>query len=139
MDATSTLQALPVIDISAFLAGDASDPAVQDACRAVADCLRDTGALIVRDPRVNADDNSRFLDMMEAYFSQPHEVKLADVHPELCYQARALSARARTSLAQACIVVCTCSSTQSPSQVGATPELVETPRITVRTAARLRT
>ena len=94
MDTTSTLQALPVIDISAFLAGDASDPAVQDACRAVADCLRDTGALIVRDPRVNAGDNARFLDMMEAYFSQPHEVKLADVHPELCYQARALRARA---------------------------------------------
>jgi isopenicillin N synthase-like dioxygenase len=86
--------ALPVIDISAFIAGDASDPAVLDACRAVAQSLRDTGALIVRDPRVNAGDNSRFLDMMEAYFSQPHEVKLADVHPELCYQASATRLRA---------------------------------------------
>jgi hypothetical protein len=104
MDATSTLQALPVIDISAFLASDACDPAVQDACRAVADCLRDTGALIVRDPRVNAGDNARFLDMMEAYFSQPHEVKLADVHPELCYQVRALRARTRSLEPQACVL-----------------------------------
>ena len=85
----TTLAVLPVIDMAAFLAGDASDPAVQDSCRAVAACLRDTGALIVRDPRVNAHDNSKFLDMMEAYFSQSHEAKLADVHSELCYQARA--------------------------------------------------
>ena len=102
--ANSTLaEALPVIDISAFVAGDASDPAVLDACRAVADCLRDTGALIVRDPRVNAGDNARFLDMMEAYFSQPHEVKLADVHPELCYQASPTRVHA-TSRAAACTV-----------------------------------
>ena len=102
--ATSTLQVLPVIDVSAFLAGDASDPAVQDACRAVADCLRDAGALIVRDPRVNAGDNARFLDMMEGYFSQPHEVKLADVHPELCYQ---VGAGVRTpSLEPPCLPMC---------------------------------
>ena len=92
--ASSTLALLPIVDLAAFLAGDASDPAVQDSCRAVAECLRDTGALIVRDPRVNAQDNSKFLDMMEAYFSQPHEAKLADVHSELCYQARAEHLRA---------------------------------------------
>jgi isopenicillin N synthase-like dioxygenase len=91
--AATTLAVLPVVDLTAFLAGDASDPAVQDACRAVAECLRDTGALIVRDPRVNAQDNSRFLDMVEAYFGQPHEEKLADVHPELSYQARAVCLR----------------------------------------------
>jgi hypothetical protein len=86
--ASTTLAVLPVVDLSAFLAGDAADPAAQDACRAVAECLRDTGALIVRDPRVNAQDNAQFLDMMEAYYSQPYEAKLADVHSELCYQAR---------------------------------------------------
>lgn len=122
---------LPVVDLSAFLAGDASDPAAQDACRAVAECLRDTGALIVRDPRVNAQDNSRFLDMMEQYFSQPHEAKLADVHSELCYQVRVTPAQMQPAAR--------CPQALSPElprfcQVGATPELVETPRCTVRVA-----
>ena len=131
---TSTLQ-LPVIDMSAFVAGDASDPAVQDACRAVADCLRDAGALIVRDPRVNAGDNARFLDMMEGYFSQPHEVKLADVHPELCYQARAGVRTPSLQPHPAFLCAAPCSLIAVLAQVGATPELVETPRITVRIAA----
>ena len=98
--AATTLAVLPVVDLAAFLAGDASDPAMHDACRAVAECLRDTGALIVRDPRVNAQDNSRFLDMMEAYFSQPHDAKLADVRSELCYQVRPVRLRAHSGQMQ---------------------------------------
>ena len=137
--ASTTLAVLPLVDLSAFLAGDAADPAVQDACRAVAECLRDTGALIVRDPRVNAQDNSRFLDMMEAYFSQPHEAKLEDVHSELCYQARAVRLRVTSRQMQPC-ARCPRGGRQTQSrrfQVGVTPELVETPRCTVRAGCGL--
>jgi hypothetical protein len=80
---------LPVVDLSLFLsrgATDAGDAAVQDACRQVAECLRDTGALVVRDPRVSPEDNQSFLDLMEQYFGQDHEAKLADARAELCYQ-----------------------------------------------------
>lgn len=85
---------LPVIDLGVYLSRAPSDPAAQDACRRVAECLRDTGALVVRDPRVSYDDNSRFLDMMEAYFGQTHEAKLTDVRASLCYQARQLTSYA---------------------------------------------
>lgn len=117
------LQDLPVIDLALFLnAGSASEPAVQDACRAVADCLRETGALVVRDPRVSQADNSAFIDMMEEYFSQPHEAKMRDVRAELAYQARS-HPRPRAPVTH---------TPPSPGQVGATPELVEVPRCKVR-------
>ena len=53
----------------------------------MARCLRDTGCLVIRDPRVNARDNQVFLDLMERYFEQPHEVKLQDARPAFHYQA----------------------------------------------------
>jgi hypothetical protein len=88
MSAADIQDLLPVIDLSAFLSRPATDPAAQDACRRAAECLRDTGALIVRDPRVSYEDNGRFLDMMEQYFGQSHEAKLTDVRAALSYQVR---------------------------------------------------
>lgn len=84
----NALATLPVVDLSLFLGKDAADPAAQDACRLVAQCLRDTGALIVRDPRVSQEANAAFLDTMEAYFGQPVEAKMEDVRADLSYQAR---------------------------------------------------
>ena len=52
----------------------------------VAECLRRTGCCVVRDPRVRAADNERFLDMMERYFSRPGDAKLDDCRPDLHYQ-----------------------------------------------------
>ena len=40
------------------------------------------------DPRVAAADNARFLDMMERYFAQDAELKMAQARPELHYQVR---------------------------------------------------
>jgi len=40
----------------------------------------------VRDPRVRAADNERFLDMMERYFSRPGDAKMADSRPDHHYQ-----------------------------------------------------
>lgn len=76
-----------MIDLSVFLDAKSVDSAeVQDACRLVADTLASSGALVVHDPRVSSADNSAFLDMMEDYFSQPHDKKMADVRATLAYQ-----------------------------------------------------
>ncbi len=65
---------------------DRSSDRVQQLCRAVANCLRETGCLVVRDPRVKAEDNKAFLDMMERYFAQSTAAKLKDTRPELHFQ-----------------------------------------------------
>lgn len=52
----------------------------------VAEAFKATGVLIVRDPRVNEDDNNSFLDLMEEYFSQDYEAKVPDMRPDIFYQ-----------------------------------------------------
>jgi hypothetical protein len=52
----------------------------------VAEQLRTVGVVVVRDPRVSADDSAAFLDMMEDYFAQPDAAKLADARPAIGYQ-----------------------------------------------------
>lgn len=74
-----------IVDVSNFLKDKASKESIQD-CINVADTLKKTSCLIIRDPRVTEDDNLRFLDMMERYYEQSHEKKMKDVHPELSYQ-----------------------------------------------------
>ena len=112
---------LDVVDIGVWLNRhtlEAGDPAVERLCRQVSDTLRETGVLVVRDPRVSYADNAAFLDMMELYFSQSHEAKMKDVRAELHYQVR----KRRLS---------SCLSSSRCCQVGATPELVEVPRCKV--------
>ncbi len=78
---------LPLFDLSDFLLARDGPSAEQNAfCEEVASCLQQTGCLIVRDPRVSSEQSDCFLDMMERYFSQPTELKMPDVHPELHYQ-----------------------------------------------------
>ncbi|OIW07966.1 hypothetical protein TanjilG_20067 [Lupinus angustifolius] len=95
---------LPVIDLSPYLAiaGDDSDhklsPELTALCGDLSRSLRETGALLVKDPRCSVEDNDRFIDMMEKYFSSPHEFKVLQERPHLHYQ------------------------------VGVTPEKVEVPR-----------
>lgn len=48
--------------------------------------FQETGCVVVRDPRVDADQNDIFLDMMERYFEQSDEQKLKDARPELHHQ-----------------------------------------------------
>jgi len=42
--------------------------------------------LIVKDPRVREENNVAFLNIVEQYFSQPTDVLMRDVRPELSYQ-----------------------------------------------------
>ncbi|KAL4430971.1 hypothetical protein ABPG75_006227 [Micractinium tetrahymenae] len=97
MEPNPLCKALPVFDLRAFLAAPDS-PGAARLCAALAACLRSCSALVVRDPRVDTADNEGFLSLMERYFSQTAEAKMADVRADLAYQ------------------------------VGATPEGVERPR-----------
>ena len=83
---------LPLFDLSEFLLARSFPSAEQNTfCEEVASCLQQTGCLIVRDPRVSSEQSDCFLNMMERYFSQPTELKMPDVHPELHYQVCLLS------------------------------------------------
>ena len=87
---------LPVFDISEFLdkiPGDNSLSSTREwpqslvkLCERMAECLRETSALVIRDPRCLQKHNDEFLDMMEEYFEQPTEVKMKHSRPELHYQ-----------------------------------------------------
>jgi hypothetical protein len=90
-------QPLPVFDLAEFLAHPPGEPlpaALVQQCAELAACLERTGALLVRDPRVSPDANDAFLDLLEAYFSRPDEVKAADARPELAYQVRGVRCNA---------------------------------------------
>ena len=89
---------LPVIDLKeylAFLNGDPSTekprPEVIGLCKEVSRVLRETGALLVKDPRCTVEDNDRFIDMMEKYFERPVDFKRQQERPALHYQVRFVS------------------------------------------------
>uniref|UniRef100_A0A383VB58 Isopenicillin N synthase-like Fe(2+) 2OG dioxygenase domain-containing protein n=1 Tax=Tetradesmus obliquus TaxID=3088 RepID=A0A383VB58_TETOB len=86
--ASNTQEALPVFDLSAFLAldGQPPTPELQEQCKQLAECLARTGCLVVRDPRVPAAANDTFLDMLEGYFCRSEEQKQAEARPDLAYQ-----------------------------------------------------
>lgn len=88
---------LPVIDLSPYLEiagkskGDSAglsdqDPEYRRLCSEVSRCLRETGALLVKDPRCSAEDNDRFIDMMEKYFERPEQFKRLQERRHLHYQ-----------------------------------------------------
>lgn len=74
---------LEVFDLGSVVHKDERNAAL---CERLANCMRDTGCVVVRDPRVSIDDNDRFLDLMERYFSQPKSQKRQQTRPELHYQ-----------------------------------------------------
>lgn len=99
---------LPVIDIEPYLHASATfgnaanveeqqklleDLVSQSACLSnlcseVSRSLKETGTLVIKDPRCSIDDNDRFLDMMEKYFEMPDEFKRLQARPTLHYQVR---------------------------------------------------
>ncbi|KAI3892759.1 hypothetical protein MKW92_022239 [Papaver armeniacum] len=93
---------LPVIDLSQYLElstklispSDESNssveqelnPQTKNLCNEVSKILRDTGALLIKDPRCSVEDNDRFLDMMEKYFDKPDDFKRHQERSHLHYQ-----------------------------------------------------
>ncbi|KAL3815052.1 hypothetical protein ACJIZ3_016320 [Penstemon smallii] len=84
---------IPVIDLAPYL-NFSSKPdkeeerelELKNLCSEVSRTLRETGALLVKDPRCTAQDNDRFLDMMEKYFEMPDDFKRRQERPQLHYQ-----------------------------------------------------
>lgn len=86
---------IPVIDLAPYLELSENlnyadknelDLSLKDLCSEVSRTLRDTGALLVKDPRCTAEDNDRFLDMMEMYFEMSDEFKRRQERSHLHYQ-----------------------------------------------------
>ncbi|KAF5782649.1 putative non-heme dioxygenase domain-containing protein [Helianthus annuus] len=85
---------IPVIDLTLYM--DAASgkfncderlhPELETVCSEVSRILKETGALLVRDPRCSTEDNDRFIDMMEKYFEQPEKVKRVQKRPHQHYQ-----------------------------------------------------
>lgn len=76
----------PYLGIAGKSAADSIDPEYWDLCSEVSRSLRETGALLVKDPRCSAEDNDRFIDMMERYFERPAEFKRLQERSHLHYQ-----------------------------------------------------
>jgi len=77
---------LPVIDLDIFLSGASDSEAVVRECKRAADALIVYGALVLHDSRVSEEDNAKFLDLLEDYFSQPQAHLKRDERPDLSYQ-----------------------------------------------------
>lgn len=63
----ATSEVLPVFDFAGFLSSGGQselEPQELENCKQLAECLRQTGILIVRDPRVQESDNNKFIDLM---------------------------------------------------------------------------
>jgi len=71
-----------VVDLSEYL----NKKEDKEACKQIATLLHDFGMLIVKDPRVSAEHNDTFLDMMEKYYEQPDHIKAEDIRKDLYYQ-----------------------------------------------------
>lgn len=97
---------LPVIDLAPYLqllnaedaqvsssSGCSDIDALNSLCSRIANCLKEAGALVVRDPRCSSKDNDRFLDMMETYFGKSDEFKRQQARPDLHYQVIVLPAQ----------------------------------------------
>jgi isopenicillin N synthase-like dioxygenase len=73
----------PVVDLASYLDQNGN---WQEQCNEIAHLLKQFGMLIVKDPRVDPQLNTNFLDMMEKYYDQPEEVRLQDARPDVHYQ-----------------------------------------------------
>ncbi|KAL2461293.1 2-oxoglutarate (2OG) and Fe(II)-dependent oxygenase superfamily protein [Abeliophyllum distichum] len=86
---------IPVIDLAPYLefsskfsdsGKEGLDPQLKCLCSEVSRTLRETGALLVNDPRCTAQDNDLFIDMMEKFFEMPDDFKRLQERPHLHYQ-----------------------------------------------------
>ncbi|KAL7158178.1 hypothetical protein ABFS83_02G124600 [Erythranthe nasuta] len=86
---------IPVIDLAPYLefcgkppntGEEEFDSELENLCSEVSRTLKETGALLVKDPRCTAEDNDRFLNMMEKYFEMPDDFKRRQERPQLHYQ-----------------------------------------------------
>jgi len=95
------LSEMPIIDLDVYLRasrkgnnpGDFSDH-VNLECQKVAECFHKFGILLIRDPRVDMEQNEEYIDLMEEYFEKTGEMfyngeKVDDIKAEWMYQVGA--------------------------------------------------
>lgn len=92
---------MPIIDLDIYLKYAQCDDfnklpdEVRIECQKVAECFHNFGILIIKDPRVQFQDNEAYIDMMEDYFEQTGDRFYAgkdckqDIKPETGYQVGA--------------------------------------------------
>lgn len=59
---------------------------LKDICGKIAKSLKESGVLLIKDPRCTPENNDIFIDMMERYFGQEDEKKMREAHPEIYFQ-----------------------------------------------------
>jgi hypothetical protein len=79
----SSALSVPIVDVAPFLSGKGDH--IQD-CKTVAEALHTYGCLIIKDPRVKAETNNKFLDMFEEFFNRRSQDfyagrEVADIFP----------------------------------------------------------
>lgn len=79
----------PIIEMATFFNRD-SNPNWENECKKVAYSFHKFGICVVRDPRVNHEENDQYIDMLERYFEHVGEQyyagnELADSRPELSF------------------------------------------------------
>ncbi len=87
----SSSLSVPIVDVKNFLTE--SGNYTQD-CKVVAKALETYGCLIIKDPRVNAEQNNKFLDLFERFFDKRSKEFYAgrpvpDIFPEYDFQVGA--------------------------------------------------
>lgn len=88
---------MPIIDLDLYMQGAQSASPSEAAlieCKKVAECFHQFGIILIRDPRVNMQDNDQYIDLMEQYFSDIGDKFYAnepidDIKPEFHYQVGA--------------------------------------------------
>lgn len=86
---------MPIIDMALYLKCQQLEQhqlpdEVRVECQKVAECFHKFGILLIKDPRVDFDDNEHYIDMMEDYFEQIGDQfyqgkKSDDIIPECHY------------------------------------------------------
>lgn len=89
---SSTPFNIPTIDASILIS---NHPSKHEECRKAVDILHKTGIMILKDPRVDEQENEDFLDMMERYYESRGKIyysggKLEESNPEAGYQTGVL-------------------------------------------------
>ena len=88
---------MPVIDLDLYLKMSMEENLSEDAlneCKKVAECFHRFGIILIKDPRVDMQDNEEYIDLMERYFADIGErfykdEPISDIKPEHHYQVGA--------------------------------------------------
>ena len=86
-----TVEDIPIVDLKTYMTADSTaTPEIQALCKQVSEGFHKYGIIIIRDPRVDMQDNSEYINLMEKYFnnvSKPYYEggELKDVKPEYHY------------------------------------------------------